>query len=243
MLDAYVKVGVFAANAYVEDPYVNDGNVDDAYVNVGYVAAAVVVSRYVVISVNSEPEAVDFTKPAIRFDTVVDPFDATENNLDPVEEATANTSCILPLVPCATSFAVGVEEPIPTSPPCFTTRYEVPELEATLNGSNAPAVPCMLKFTEEEVALIPATAPLSISMPLAVEDAPVALTTKPFVREPESLLLNVVQSVDVSNPLFAIEDDGKLRVRVCEVVEMLKSVPVVPVAMLFRARNVFVAYA
>ena len=135
MLDAYVNVGVFAANAYVEDPYVNDGNVLDAYVNVGYVAAAVVVSRYVVISVNSEPEAVDFTKPAIRFDTVVEPFDATENSFVFDEDATANTSCVLPDVPCVTSFAVGVEEPIPTLPALVTVKNLSSVLDAIANIS------------------------------------------------------------------------------------------------------------
>ena len=50
----------------------------------------------------------------------------------------------------------------------------------------------------EEVAPMPATTPLSINAPVAVVEAPVARTTKPLDREPESLLLKVVQSVLVN---------------------------------------------
>ena len=52
---------------------------------------------------------------------------------------------------------------------------ELPDDEATLKGFSVP-VPCKLKLTVEEVAPIPATVPLSITIPVAVVEAPVAIT-------------------------------------------------------------------
>jgi hypothetical protein len=66
-------------------------------------------------------------------------------------------------------------------------------------------------------------------MPEAVLLAPVALTTKPLVKEPESLLLKVVQSPAWSWPVFTMEAKGRLMVRELVEVEMLKIEPAVPV--------------
>ena len=74
--------------------------------------------------------------------------------------------------------------PIPIFPLCFTTNNDVPEEEATLKGSNAPAVPCMLKLIEEEVALILATEPLSINVLFVTVFVPDHLVIYPFVPVP-----------------------------------------------------------
>jgi hypothetical protein len=69
-----------------------------------------------------------------------------------------------------------------------------------------------------------------------VEEAPEAKTTCPEAREPDSLLLKVVQSVLRSWPLLATLALGRLMTRALPVplveVEMLKLLPAVPVEML-----------
>ena len=48
-----------------------------------------------------------------------------------------------------------------------------------------------MKDAVDDVAFTPATVPLSINIPVAVVEAPVSLTTKPFVKLPLNLLLKV----------------------------------------------------
>jgi len=55
---------------------------------------------------------------------------------------------------------VGVDIPTPTFPLASTVNSDVPDEEATLNGLTAGA-PCTLKEYDDDVALIPATIPLS----------------------------------------------------------------------------------
>jgi hypothetical protein len=117
---------------------------------------------------------------------------------------------------------------IPTLLPDVTLSIDVPEDEATLKGSRVP-VPWILKDTVEEVAPIPATVPLSMRMPAAVVLAPVALTTKPLVKLPESLLLKLKKSVAWSWPVLVMEAKGRLITKELVEVEILKIVPVVPV--------------
>ena len=80
------------------------------------------------------------------------------------------------VVPCTTKVAVGVVEPIPTLPPALTTKKEVPEEEATLNGSRV-VEPWTLKLTVEEEALTPTTVPLSKMVEVARAEADVHLVT------------------------------------------------------------------
>ena len=110
----------------------------------------------------------------------------------------------------------------------MTLRIEVASEEATLKGSKL-LVPWRLKEMEEEVAPIPATVPLSMRMPAAVEEAPVALTTKPLVKAPESLLLKLKKSEAESWPVLLMEEKGRLKTAELVEVEILKILPEVPV--------------
>ena len=81
----------------------------------------------------------------------------------------------------------GVVVPTPTLPKAVTLKMEVPEEELTLKGSRV-VVPWTLKLIVEEVALAPATVPLSKRMPVVRAEAEDHLVTKPVVPEPLKLL-------------------------------------------------------
>ena len=119
------------------------GPVNTAPVNLANVVDAVVVERYAVVAITLPLESVARSE-FVRFEIV--------------------SPCVVD-VPITESAVAGVVVPIPTLPDCFITNVEVPDDEATLNGSYAPAVPCILKFIEDEVALIPCTSPLSNIVP------------------------------------------------------------------------------
>ncbi len=87
-----------------------------------------------------------------------------------------NKLVVVPAAPCKVRSPEVVEVPIPTLPAEVTVNIEEPEDEETLNGFNVP-LPWMLNETVEEVALTPATVPLSKSMPMPVVVAPVNLVT------------------------------------------------------------------
>jgi hypothetical protein len=78
---------------------------------------------------------------------------------------------------------VGVTLPTPILPEALTTNKEVVEEEEMLKGSSVP-VPWTLKEMVEEVALIPATVPLSKRMPVLRLLAVVHLATSPGLPEP-----------------------------------------------------------
>ncbi len=88
----------------------------------------------------------------------------------PVEEATTNKLSVEPATPCRVKRFCGVVVLIPTLPKAVTLRMEVVEEEETLKGSKVVA-PWMLKLIVLEVALMPATEPLSIRAPLAKVEA------------------------------------------------------------------------
>ena len=116
------------------------------------------------------------TMPVPKEDRLVEPVAETLNRTLWVEDATWKTSRAGEVeVPSTTKVALGVVEPMPTLWLAVTLKTEIPDEEEMLNGSKAP-VPWMLKETVEEVALAPATVPLSIKMPVvkAVEDAQIA---------------------------------------------------------------------
>jgi hypothetical protein len=107
------------------------------------------------------------------------------------------------LIPCTTSMAVGVEEPMPILELGLTVRIEVPEEEAILKISLEPAVPWRLKVTVEEEALTPKTVPLSMSLPAPIAVVEVQAGPKPILPVPVTGLVMVVWR------LF-----GKLKVKV-----------------------------
>jgi hypothetical protein len=87
------------------------------------------------------------------------------------------------LVPCTTNRAVGEVEEMPILELALTVRMEVPEEEEMLKGSRV-VEPWTLKEIVDEVALIPATVPLSKRMPVERLLAVVHLATSPGLPEP-----------------------------------------------------------
>ena len=82
------------------------------------------------------------------------------------------------------SSATGEEVPMPKLPLEETIISLIPVEEAMANGSRVP-VPLMLKAIVEDVALIPATVPLSISTPVPKVEGPVHLARYPLVPKKE----------------------------------------------------------
>ena len=70
-------------------------------------------------------------------------------------------------------------------PAAVNLAIEVPVEEAMLKMSLVPAVPWMLKPMLEEVAFMPITVPLSMSLPVVREVAPFQIETKPLVPAPD----------------------------------------------------------
>ena len=80
---------------------------------------------------------------------------------DPRENVPVTDGVVLPAI---TRRSDGVVEPIPTLPLERIEKYEAPDEEATLNGLRLEVEDgCTLKLKVEDVALIPATVPLSKS--------------------------------------------------------------------------------
>ena len=90
----------------------------------------------------------------------------------------------------------GVVDPIPTFPLARIVKSEAPVDDATLNGLSAVEVDdCTLKAKVDDVALIPATVPLSrsVDVPTVVADSHrVAKPRAPPERD------DVIPSVDVA---------------------------------------------
>jgi hypothetical protein len=91
------------------------------------------------------------------------PFASTLKSVAPVDDARTKRSFVV--VPTTESIATGVDEPTDTLPLTPTSKSETPVLEATMNGSSDP-VPCTRKLVVADVALTPATVPLSIDTPI-----------------------------------------------------------------------------
>ena len=111
-------------------------------------------------------------------DGVVDPIptlplEAMLNHCALDDEATVKRLSALPAVPVIPTLEEGVDEPIPILPLEATLRNEVLDDDATLKMSFVePDTPRTLKATVDDVALIPATVPLSrrIELPIVVAD-------------------------------------------------------------------------
>jgi hypothetical protein len=86
-------------------------------------------------------------------------------------------------VPFTCTFWEGLATPIPTFPAAVIFNIEVPVEEFTWKALLEP-VPCTKKLTEEDVALTPATVPLSIITPFPKTVDPVQRATYPFVPVP-----------------------------------------------------------
>jgi hypothetical protein len=120
--------------------------------------------------------------------------------LTPVEDATVNGLTVV--VPCTKKVEVGVEEPTPTLPLAAIWKREAPEEEETANAELDPAVPRTLNVTVEEVALIPTTTPLSISV-----DVPRVVEVNQRVANPKAppeIELAESPSVDVATHLVEV---------------------------------------
>ena len=97
---------------------------------------------------------------------------------DPRENVPVTDGVVLPAI---TRRSVGVVEPMPMLPLARIEKYEAPDEEATLNGLRLEVEDgCTLKLKVEEVALIPATVPLSIKVEVAIVFGPVYLTPYPL---------------------------------------------------------------
>ena len=130
------------------------------------------------------PPEVDWTVPAPSELIVVEPLAAMVNKEEPVSEATVKTLRVGEVeVPCTTKVALGVVEPMPTLWLAVTLKTETPVEEATLKISLVPA-PWRLKVMEEDVALMPATVPLSLIKPWDKVLVPFQMETKPGLPEP-----------------------------------------------------------
>ena len=94
-----------------------------------------------------------------------------------------------PAVPVIERADEGVDEPIPIFPLAETLKKDDPVDEATLKISLVdPEIPCTLKAIVDDVALIPATVPLSrsVDVPRVVEVSHrVAKPRAPPVRDAE----------------------------------------------------------
>lgn len=91
----------------------------------------------------------------------------------------------LPAVPVIARLAIGVVDPIPTLPFWRIVNSDVPVDEATLNGL-VEGRPCTLNEKVDDVALIPATVPLSrrdeVPSVVAVSQRVAKPTAPPLIR-------------------------------------------------------------
>ena len=99
--------------------------------------------------------------------------------------------------PLTDRVAVGVEDPTPTFPLASTVKSDVPVEEATLNGFWLPD-PCTLKVIVDDVALTPATIPLSRRIPVANVVAPVYRAENPLTPPDTAAPASAKPKVDVA---------------------------------------------
>jgi hypothetical protein len=121
-----------------------------------------------------------------------------------VADALARVACpVTPNVPATPRRYAGVVEPIPTLPLAKIVKSDAPVEEATLNGLSAVEVEdCTLKAKDDDVALIPATVPLSRSVDVPSVDAVSQRVAKP--REPPSTPAPMTPSVEVDTHLVVV---------------------------------------
>jgi hypothetical protein len=129
-----------------------------------------------------------FCEKRFRKRRAFDPREYVTSESGPTSPATCNLN------------DVGEETPTPTLPDANTFKYEDPEDEATLNASFVPALPCILNVTVDDVALTPATAPLSANILVPIAPDPVHLARYPLIPDPvtpEALLSTHLVDVPV----------------------------------------------
>lgn len=111
------------------------------------------------------------------FSAVIAPAALIVNPDAPVEEATLSKSVVAADVPCTDNKATGVVvEPIPTFPFPKTVNKDVPVELLTWKGLFVP-VPWTRKLIVDDVALTPATVPLSSNAPVESPDEEVQRAT------------------------------------------------------------------
>ena len=143
------------------------------------------------------------------------PLEATLNHCALDDDAIVKRFSVFPAVPVIPSFDEGVVDPIPTLPFEDTLKNEALDEEATLRISFVePDTPRILKATVEDVALIPATVPLSIIVP---EPRVFAVTQR--------VIIPIVPPVIVEAAMLSDDVDTQ-RVDVPVVWRIIPSVPV-----------------
>ena len=101
------------------------------------------------------------TTPVDKEEIVVEPLGLTVKRLAPLEEATVKTFCVGKVdVPWTNKVEELVVVPIATEPLVLTVNSATPVEVLIWKGMFVP-VPCTKKLTVEDVALTPATVPLS----------------------------------------------------------------------------------
>jgi hypothetical protein len=115
-----------------------------------------------------------------------------------------------------------VVEEMPTLPFARILKSDVPVDDATLKASFVPAVPCTLKVTVEDVALTPATTPLSMKSPAPSVVAEVQRVTSPVVP-PETE--DVIPRDDVATQRVDVPTDCNTIPRVPDADTPSRSVP------------------
>ena len=138
---------------------------------------------------------------------------------DPREKVSVIDGVVLPAM---TSLSVGVVVPIPTFPFASIEKSEAPVEEETLNGLT-PAAPWTLKDTVEDVALIPATVPLSrrVDTPRVVAES--HRVANPVV--PPATPVDITPRLDVATHLVVVPVVWRIIPRVPEALVESKRAP------------------
>jgi hypothetical protein len=139
-----------------------------------------------------------------------------------VEVATIKSGAVPPATPVMERLAAGVDDPTPTLPFCRIVKSEVPVEDATLNGLT-PAEPWRLKVMVAEVALIPATVPLSMKRPAVRSVADVQRAERPIVPVKEEA--DASPSDEVAIQRVEVPVDQRICPRVPEALVTSRSVP------------------
>jgi hypothetical protein len=147
-----------------------------------------------------------FEKSDVTVPTVVDEVLRTvwPDTVRAVAEALARVVCpVTPKVPATPRRKPGVVEPIPTFPLERIVKSDAPVEEATLNGLRAVEVEdCTLNAKVDDVALIPATVPLSRSVDVPRVDAVSQRVAKP--RAPPDTPTAVTPRVEVDTHFVVV---------------------------------------
>ena len=209
----------FVIRKLVEDPFVVKKLVEllfvvDALVAKKLVAVALAAIKLVVLASVKYPltAVIPVVDALVSTDDDAKMFCVKVFKKRSVEEPSENDASADGVVfPAIWSLSVGAATPIPMFPLARMVKSEDPVEDATLNGLSAVEVDdCTLNANKDEVALIPVTTPLSMSVdsPSVVEESQrVAYPAVPPATPPAVILNPVAHLVDVPVLLSIIPDD------------------------------------